>query len=73
MNQTKAVLLRFAKGAIAGAVGSMVLVTIKQPSVWTEFLPLLSNLGISGAYGALTGLLLALNKWTTWTEVPPTE
>lgn len=73
MNQTKAVLVRFAKGAIAGAVVSMGVVTLKQPGVWLEFIPLLNNLAIAGTYGALVGLLLALNKWATWTEVPPKE
>ncbi len=73
MNQTKAVLLRWFKGALAGAVVSMGIVTIKQPTVWAEFWPLLTQLGIAGLYGALTGLLLALNKWATWTETPPRE
>lgn len=70
MNQFKSVLLRFLKGAAGGAVASMVIVTIKQPTVWTEFLPLLTSLGIAGTYGALTGLLLALQKWASWTDAP---
>lgn len=71
--QLKSVLSRFLKGIIAGAVGSMVLVTIQQPIVWTEFLPLVNALGLAAAYGGLTGLLLALQKWASWTDIPPTQ
>ena len=73
MNQTKAVLLRWFKGALAGAIVSMGIVTIKQPVVWTDFWPLLSSLGIAGTYGGIVGLLLALEKWASWTETPPRE
>ena len=67
-SQLKSVLSRFLKGAIAGAVVSMGVVTIKQPLVWTDFMPLLNSLGIAGTYGALVGLLLALQKWASWTD-----
>lgn len=73
MNQSKAVLLRFLKGALASGLASMALVTIEQPKVWTDFGPLLSSLGIAGLFGAISGLILAIEKWATWTKVPPTE
>ena len=64
----KSVLIRFSKGALAGAAASMGLVTLSQPSVWGEFSALLNSLGIAGLYGAVTGALLALQKWATWQE-----
>ena len=72
-SQLRSVLLRFLKGILGGAVASMVIVTIKQPVVWTEFLPLLSNLGMAGIYGGITGLLLALEKWSSWSDLPSTQ
>jgi hypothetical protein len=67
-NMYKSILIRFLKGAIAGAVASMSMVTIQQPSVWADFGTLFSSLGMAGLFGAITGLLLALQKWATWTE-----
>jgi len=66
--KTKAVLVRLGKGFGAGAIGAMALVTIKQPAVWTEFIPLLNSLGLAAATGGLTGLLLALQKWGSWKD-----
>ena len=67
-DKTKAVLIRFAKGAIAGAVTSMAIVSVKQPQVWTDVLGMLNALGLAGVYGAIVGLLLALQKWTSWSD-----
>lgn len=73
MNKIQVILLRFLKGAVAAAVVSMGMVTIKQPAIWTDFIPLLQSLGIAGVYGGLVGLLLGLQKWASWTEKPPIE
>ena len=62
------VLKRFAKGAIAGAVTSMSVVTIQTPTMWSDFHLILNNLGIACVSGAMVGLLLALHKWASWTE-----
>lgn len=64
----KSIIKRFLKGIIAGAVSAMGLVTINQPTVWSDFPALLNSLGLACAFGALTGLLLALNKWASWTD-----
>ena len=60
--------MRFAKGMVAGAVGQMALVSMKTPSVWADLKPLLLSLGLAFVFGALTGLVLALEKWSTWEE-----
>lgn len=62
------VLVRFLKGMIAGAVGSMAVVTINMPTAWSGFVQIFNSLGIAALFGAITGLLLALEKWATWTE-----
>ena len=67
----RAILMRFIKGAIAGAVSSMAMVSLQQPSVWVDFVPLLQSLGLACAFGAITGLLLAAQKWASWEEMPP--
>jgi hypothetical protein len=64
----RSVLNRFLKGAIAGAVSSMSLVTLNQPSVWSDFSVLFNSLGLACAFGAMTGFLLALQKFASWDE-----
>lgn len=68
MEKIKAILIRFLKGAIAGAVSSMALVTLKQPAVWVDFNLILNSLAIAGTFGAITGLLLAVEKWASWSD-----
>lgn len=69
MNEkTISILSRFAKGIIAGAVSAMSMVTITQPSVWSDFNSILGSLGMACTFGAITGLLLALQKWASWVE-----
>lgn len=67
-NKIKSILLRFLKGAIAGAVVSMGTVTFKQPELWTGFASIGNSLAIAGIYGAVVGLLLALQKWSSWED-----
>ena len=62
------ILNRFAKGIIAGAVSSMSMVSLTQPEVWSDFNSLLGSLAMSATFGALTGFLLALQKWASWKE-----
>lgn len=62
------VLKRFAKGIIAGAVSAMSMVTITQPSVWSDFNSILGSLAMSATFGAITGFLLALQKWASWED-----
>lgn len=69
--KTKTILVRFAKGFISGAVSAMGLVTIAVPTVWTGFLPILNMLAIAGMAGGLNGLLLALQKWSSWRDEEP--
>lgn len=64
----KSILMRFLKGIIAGAIASMSMVTITQPTIWADFGTLFNSLGLACAFGGLTGLLLALQKWASWTE-----
>lgn len=64
----QSIIQRFLKGIIAGAVSSMCLVTIQQPAMWADWGVLLNSLGMACAFGGLTGLLLALQKWASWTD-----
>jgi len=68
MKKFNAVLIRFLKGTVAGAVASMSMVTIVQPSIWDDFSGIFSSLAFAGLYGAITGFLLALQKWASWQE-----
>ena len=73
MDKLKSVSMRFLKVFLASAFASMVVVSIKQPTIWGEFIPLLNNLAMAGAYGGIAGSLLAYEKWASWTELPPTQ
>lgn len=64
----KSVLMRFLKGAIAGAVASMSVISYQTPVVWSDFHLILNNLAIACVAGAMGGLMLALQKWASWKE-----
>ncbi len=66
MNKTRAILKRFLKGMISGAITAMTGVTLVQPSIWTDFNSIINVLLIAGVFGALNGLLLAVQKWASW-------
>jgi len=69
-NMFKSIITRFLKGIIAGAVASMCMVSITQPTAWVDFNSLLNSLGLACAFGAITGLLLAAQKWASWEDDP---
>lgn len=64
----KSVLIRFLKGAIAGAVASMSVITYQVPMIWSDFYTVLNALAIAGVAGAIGGILLALQKWASWED-----
>lgn len=66
----KSIITRFLKGAISGAVASMAMVSLTQPTAWVDFNSLLNSLGLACAFGATTGLLLALQKYISWVDDP---
>jgi len=68
LKKNKSIINRFIKGAIAGAVSSMILVTTQIPQTWTDIHSTLNALAIAGVSGAVTGLLLALQKWVSWED-----
>ena len=67
-NKIYSVLNRFAKGIISKTISTIILIQLIQPTNWSDFGSILNSLGIAAAFGALTGLLLALNKWASWTD-----
>ena len=68
--KVKSILIRLLKGTLSGVVGAMSIMTVSQPAMWSDFPVFFQNLLISGAYGAVTGLILAVQKWLTWDETP---
>jgi hypothetical protein len=59
-----AVLKRLVKGFIAGAVSSMVLVIPTTTSSFADVKFWLSALLIAGIFGGVTGVILAVEKWS---------
>lgn len=68
MQQIKSVFMRFVKGSLGGAAASMVMVALKTPTVWSDFNLIIEGLAIAGTFGALTGFLLAFEKWASWKD-----
>lgn len=67
--KTKSILMRLVKGFVSGAVTSMIMVSVAAPSNWTELSSAGVILAVSGIYGGINGLILALQKWVSWKEV----
>jgi len=64
----KSIVKRFLKGAIAGAMTAVSMVALNTPTVWSDFSMIINSLSIAGTYGAITGVLLAIQKWASWEE-----
>lgn len=64
----KSIANRFLKGALSGAVTSMLLIKISTPINFVDLGNFLTLLLIAGAFGAINGGLLALQKWYSWVE-----
>ena len=67
-DKIKSILKRFLKGAIAGAITQMCLVSLNTPSVWTDIMAMLNTLALAGIYGFIVGALLAIQKWSSWVD-----
>lgn len=68
MLKLKSIITRLLKGTIAGAIGAMVVITFNVPSTWSDIHSVLNALAIAGVYGAITGFLLAAQKWASWVD-----
>ena len=66
--KTKAVLKRFAKGFISGAVTTMALVPVISPASFKDIQIWLVALALAGIVGGVNGLILAIQKWASWKE-----
>jgi hypothetical protein len=67
-DKAKAILIRLAKGFIAGASGALVSVVFTAPTSWETLLSTLNVLAIAGVAGGISGLILAIHKWANWTD-----
>lgn len=59
----KTLWLRFLRGAISGAVASMVAMQVSGAHSFADVKAFTYSLGVSGIMGAITGGLLALDKF----------
>lgn len=63
MSKTQMVLKRFAKGFVAGAISTMILVPAISPADFKQLKVWLMTLLLAGIFGGVNGLMLAINKW----------
>ena len=66
--KARAIINRFLKAFISGAFSALSLVTITMPQNWTEIPTILSMLSLAALYGGVTGIIMAGQKWYSWTE-----
>lgn len=59
----KIVFFRFLRGAVAGAVSTMILIQFNGGNSFADVQVFLANLAVAGIVGAITGGLLALDKY----------
>jgi len=62
-NLAKGVLYRFLRGAVSGAVATMVTVQVLSGNSWGDIIAWLNTLAIGGVIGFITGGLLAVDKY----------
>lgn len=62
-NLGKTLWLRFFRGAISGAIASMILVQVQGAQAFSSLGSFYSALGVAALTGATTGALLALDKY----------
>ena len=67
--KTKSTLLRLLKGTLSGTTGAILLMIVREPQIWSDFKTILNEMALAGVYGAITGLILAIQKWVTWEEI----
>lgn len=68
-NVLQAVLKRFLKGFVAGAIAAMLLIVPASTASWADVATWLNALSLAGIFGGLNGLLLAVQKWSqSWVK-----
>lgn len=66
--KTKAILMRFLKGGLAGAGSTLATITYVAPTSWTGIISSLHILAISFVSGFIGGVVLGFIKYCTWEE-----
>lgn len=62
-SKTKATFYRFLRGAVAGAVSTMVVIQFNGGNSLTDLQSFFSSLAVAGVVGGVTGGLMALDKY----------
>ncbi len=62
-NLTKGIIMRFIRGLVSGAVSAMILIAPMGVSSWGDVYGWLNSLAMAGLLGAISGALLAVDKY----------
>lgn len=74
MKKSQIVIKRFIKGGLSGAVGAMLPMLVTVPkSTLSDVKTWIAALAVSAVVGGITGLILALDKYLSYTDLPPAE
>ena len=59
----KRALMRFVRGFVSGAISAMIIIVPVSTESWSDFSTWLGALTLAGAFGGISGALLALDKF----------
>lgn len=69
MNKIQIVSRRFVKAFISGFITGVSVITLGGTSQWSDFSHVINGFFIAGVFGGINGVLMAVEKWASYTEV----
>lgn len=48
----------------------MIMISVVAPTNWTQLITVVNILAVAGIFGGINGVLLAGQKWYSWTDTP---
>lgn len=67
MKKYQAVLRRFAKAFLSGFFTGCILITVSNIHLWADLWSALNALALAGVVGGINGIILAGQKYFSWT------
>jgi hypothetical protein len=66
--KTKVLVSRFLRAFIAGFASTVTVVSIQSVTTWADLGTALNAILLAGVIGGISGVLMALEKWTRWVD-----
>lgn len=66
--KARSIINRLVKAFIFGALGALAGLTIITPKSWGDFANIIPMICFAAISGGFTGVMMALQKWQSWTD-----